>query len=80
MPHVVAVVAFDGISPFHLAVPSAVFTARYGGGPRRPYEVVVCATTPGAVRTDELLRCGWRQSDVDRSGVTRHDMPNVSVG
>ncbi|GIG21888.1 transcriptional regulator [Cellulomonas chitinilytica] len=51
MAHVVAVVAFEGISPFHLAVPSAVFTARYGGAPGRPYEVVVCAPTPGRVPT-----------------------------
>jgi transcriptional regulator GlxA family with amidase domain len=51
MTHTVAVVAFDGISPFHLAVPSAVFTARFGGAPRRPYEVLVCAPTPGTVRT-----------------------------
>src|SRR5262245_20753912 len=50
--HTLAVVAFEGISPFHLAVPSAVFTARYGGTPRRPYEVVVCAPTPCPVRTD----------------------------
>jgi len=52
MTHTVAVVAFDGISPFHLAVPSAVFTARYGGTPGRPYRVVVCAPTPGPVPTD----------------------------
>jgi len=51
MTHIVAVVAFEGISPFHLAVPSAVFTARYAGTPRRPYEVLVCATAPGPVPT-----------------------------
>jgi transcriptional regulator GlxA family with amidase domain len=51
MTRTVAVVAFEGISPFHLAVPSAVFTARFGGSPRRPYEVVVCTAVPGTVRT-----------------------------
>ena len=52
MTHTVAVVAFEGISPFHLAVPSAVFTARYGGAPGRPYRVVVCAPTPGTIPTE----------------------------
>lgn len=52
MPHVVAVLAFDGISPFHLAVPSLVFGARVLGGPQGRYDVVVCALTPGPVRTD----------------------------
>jgi transcriptional regulator GlxA family with amidase domain len=52
MTRTVAVVAFDGISPFHLGVPSAVFTARFGGMPRRPYDVLVCALTPGTVRTE----------------------------
>ena len=50
MPHVVAVVAFDGISPFHLAVPSAVFGARRDREPDH-YDVRVCALAPGLVPT-----------------------------
>jgi len=49
--HTVAVLAFPGISPFHLAVPSAVFGAEPQGAPSLPYRVVVCAETPGAVPT-----------------------------
>jgi transcriptional regulator GlxA family with amidase domain len=51
----VVVVAFDGISPFHLAVPSLVLgsEALLGGpdasGPR--YDVAVCAPTPGRLAT-----------------------------
>ncbi|MEV6323918.1 helix-turn-helix domain-containing protein [Nocardia sp. NPDC051787] len=46
----VAVVAFDGISPFHLSVPSLVF-GRVGTGSPAPYQVDVCAERPGILRT-----------------------------
>jgi transcriptional regulator GlxA family with amidase domain len=51
MPRRVAVLAFDGISDFHLAVPHAVF-----GEDRRalglpPCELIVCAEQPGRVRS-----------------------------
>lgn len=51
-PEMVAVVAFDGISPFHLSVPCLVF-----GEDREPdrshrFELRVCAQTPGALRTN----------------------------
>ncbi|MDM7856140.1 GlxA family transcriptional regulator [Cellulomonas alba] len=49
--HRVAVLAFDGISPFHLAVPSAVFASGGGSAPVTGYEVTVCAERPGAVPT-----------------------------
>src|SRR5690349_14578864 len=47
----VAVVAFDGISPFHLSVPFAVFgeDRSAGGVPR--YPVAGCAAGKAAVRT-----------------------------
>lgn len=50
-PRIIAVVAFDGISPFQLSVPCAVFgeDRRAGGVPR--FDVRVCAAEPGAVRT-----------------------------
>lgn len=44
----VAVVAFDGISAFHLSVPCMVFADALPEG--SPYEVVVCAAERGAVR------------------------------
>jgi transcriptional regulator GlxA family with amidase domain len=47
----VAVIAFDGISPFHLSVPCLIF----GGNLRDPgvstFEVVVCAAGEGTLRT-----------------------------
>ncbi|MBB5918193.1 transcriptional regulator GlxA family with amidase domain [Nocardia transvalensis] len=48
----VAVLAFEGISPFHLSVPGLVF-GRIGmssGGPA-PYRVDVCAERPGTLST-----------------------------
>jgi transcriptional regulator GlxA family with amidase domain len=48
----VAVIAFDGMSPFHLSVPCLVF----GGNGRDPgvsrFEVVVCAADEGILRTE----------------------------
>lgn len=49
--HRVAVVAFEGISPFHLSVPCMVFgddLARLGA-PR--YDLTVCAERPGSIAT-----------------------------
>jgi transcriptional regulator GlxA family with amidase domain len=46
MSHEVVVVASDGISPFRLGIPSAVF------GQHPHYRVSVCALTPGTVTTD----------------------------
>ena len=50
-PPIVAVVAFDGISPFHLSVPCIVFGEDYcaGGVPR--FDVRVCAEAPGMLQT-----------------------------
>lgn len=46
----VAVVAFDCIGTFHLAVPCAVFGAAAGGEPM--FEVQVCAIEPGELRSE----------------------------
>src|SRR5689334_7162449 len=48
----VAVIAFDGISPFHLSVPCLVFGEDRTtlGLPR--FEFRVCAIGPGPIRTD----------------------------
>jgi transcriptional regulator GlxA family with amidase domain len=50
-PPVVAVVAFDGISPFHLSVPCLVFgeDRRDLGVPR--FDLRVCAAEPGPLRS-----------------------------
>ncbi|MGA0612351.1 GlxA family transcriptional regulator [Caldimonas sp. KR1-144] len=47
----IAVVAFDGISPFHLSVPCLVFgeDRSAAGVPR--FELKVCASEPGTLRT-----------------------------
>jgi transcriptional regulator GlxA family with amidase domain len=45
----VAVVAFNGISPFHLSVPCIVFGDAMG--PDSPFKVVVCAAEPSPLRT-----------------------------
>lgn len=45
----VAVVAFDRISPFHLSVPCVVFGEDHPGAP--PYRLAVCALESGPLRT-----------------------------
>jgi transcriptional regulator GlxA family with amidase domain len=50
-PHRVAVVAFDGISPFHLSVPCMVFGPDMAGPGRPAYRLTVCAAEPGPLRT-----------------------------
>lgn len=49
----VAVLAFDGVSLFHLSVPGMVFGAERVPGGLPPYEIRYCAPTPGRVRTDQ---------------------------
>lgn len=46
----VAVLAYDGMSPFHLSVPCLVLGDRLGG--ERHYDVRVCAERPGALGTN----------------------------
>ncbi|MEY2168805.1 MULTISPECIES: GlxA family transcriptional regulator [unclassified Rhodanobacter] len=46
----VAVVAFDGIRPFHLSVPCAVFGETADAEPS-PFELRVCAAEPGELRS-----------------------------
>lgn len=50
-PPIVAVVAFDGISPFHLSVPCIVFGEDYAAGGVPRFDVRVCAVAPGMLRT-----------------------------
>jgi transcriptional regulator GlxA family with amidase domain len=46
---VIAVVAFDRVSPFHLAVPCVVFGEAHPGAPA--FDLRVCAGEPGPLRT-----------------------------
>ncbi|TQF74949.1 helix-turn-helix domain-containing protein [Rhodococcus spelaei] len=48
MDRSVAVIAFPGISPFHLSVPSLVFGQGEPGG-RARYRVTICAEEPGTL-------------------------------
>ena len=61
----VAVLAFPGISTFHLAVPSLVFSNRTLEAIGDPYIVTVCAEDPGALTTaagyDIIVRHGLEQ-------------------
>lgn len=50
--HAMAVVAFDGISPFHLSVPCLVFGDPHGDFPGAPrFDIKVCAVDPGPLTT-----------------------------
>ncbi|HZZ03559.1 helix-turn-helix domain-containing protein [Paraburkholderia sp.] len=49
--HVVAVVAFDRISPFHLSVPCVVFGEDRSGGGLPDFDFRVCAAETGALTT-----------------------------
>jgi transcriptional regulator GlxA family with amidase domain len=51
MPLRLAVVAYDGISPFHLAVPCLVFGEERKEIPMPRFEVEVCGAEPGPLRT-----------------------------
>ncbi|SES02545.1 MULTISPECIES: GlxA family transcriptional regulator [Halopseudomonas] len=48
----VVVLAFDGVSLFHLSVPGMVFGADEGIAPAR-YEVLYCTQNPGRIRSDQ---------------------------
>lgn len=52
--HIVAVVAFDQISPFHLSVPCVVFGDHHPGVP--PFDLRVCAAEPGPLHTTAGFR------------------------
>lgn len=47
----VAVLAFDGISPFHLSVPCIVFGSEMTGPGMPSFKLSVCAGEPGTLRT-----------------------------
>lgn len=47
----VAVIAFDGMTPFHLSVPCLVFGSRPAGSAAPAFQVDVCALGPAAMST-----------------------------
>jgi transcriptional regulator GlxA family with amidase domain len=47
----IAVIAFDGITPFHLSVPCLVFGVRRGGSAAPTFELLVCAADKAPLRT-----------------------------
>jgi transcriptional regulator GlxA family with amidase domain len=47
----IAVIAFDGMTPFHLSVPCLVFGGDRGGPDAPAFKVLVCATEKGPLRT-----------------------------
>ncbi|WP_299934641.1 helix-turn-helix domain-containing protein [uncultured Nitratireductor sp.] len=49
--HRIAVVAFEGISPFHLSVPCMVFADDLARLTAPRYALIVCAETPGRIGT-----------------------------
>lgn len=49
----IAVIVFDGVSLFHLSVPSMVFCFKPAPVGLANYEVFYCAPTPGLVRCDQ---------------------------
>ena len=49
--HVVAAIAFDGISPFHLSVPCVVFGEDRSDGGVPAFDFRVCAAEPGPLST-----------------------------
>lgn len=49
----VAVLAFEGVSLFHLSVPGIVFGVTPAPAGQPPYEVRYCAPAPGRVRCDQ---------------------------
>ena len=49
--HVIAVIAFDRISPFHLSVPCVVFGEERSGGDLPDFDFRVCAAESGTLTT-----------------------------
>lgn len=47
----IAVIAFDGITPFHLSVPSLVFGSVHGDRETPAFDVIACSVDKGTIRT-----------------------------
>lgn len=82
----VAIAAFDGIRPFHLSVPCAVFGEPAGAEPL--YEVRVCAVEPGELRSQAgfTIGTGYGLRELERAQVVvvpswrdAHEVPPASL-
>lgn len=82
----VAIAAFDGIRPFHLSVPCAVFGEPAGAEPL--YEVRVCAVEPGELRSQVgfTIGTGYGLRELERAQVVvvpswrdAHEVPPASL-
>jgi transcriptional regulator GlxA family with amidase domain len=66
-PHVVAIVAFDGVVLGDLATPCEVFGRVRDSSGRRPYEVRICSLRPQVESSHVTLQVPWRLSSVGRA-------------
>ena len=82
----VAIAAFDGIRPFHLSVPCAVFGEPAGAEPL--YEVRVCAVEPGELRSQAgfTIGTGYGLRELERAQVVvvpswrdAHEVPPAAL-
>lgn len=64
----IAVVAFDGISPFHLSVPCIVFGEDRTAAGESRFDLTVCAVQPGMLQTN----AGFAITVAHGLGVLRH--------
>ena len=85
--HSIAVVAFDRISPFHLAVPCIVFGEERGGIGVPSFDFRVCAAEPHALATSAGFTIAARHSldalaaaDVDHRAVVARSRRNAAGG
>ena len=53
MPKRIAVYVYEGISLFHVSVPSAIFSDAYQGN--SPFSMTFCNEAPGAIRTSNRM-------------------------
>jgi transcriptional regulator GlxA family with amidase domain len=66
-PHVVAVVAFDGVVLGDLSTACEVFALASTSRGRSPYEVRVCSVSPDVESRHVVLRVPWRLSSLSRA-------------
>jgi transcriptional regulator GlxA family with amidase domain len=64
-PHVVAILAFDGVVLGDLATPCEVFGRVRDASGRSPYQVRICSLRPKVTSSHVTLQVPWRLSSVD---------------
>src|SRR4029077_3833825 len=66
-PHVVAVLAFDGVVLGDLATPCEIFGRVRSPAGRRRYEIRICSLTPEVRSEHVTLRVPWRLGSLRRA-------------